>query len=357
MGRLLMLSGSNERAREWLERELNYWGDRDEQVRSELLFFLASVEVWSGRWNIATEYADQVREIDVQYGEAPPDHLAPALIALHRGQVAVAKDHSQRAFALWKGHPLPMHLAILGICDLWSGSPAVALANLVQAEQAADTRGWGEPNLRWWRAEYVEALLQLGRVDDAGRLVADWEEAAERLGRERVLAQAVRCRGLIAAARGDLSTAAGLLEEAADRHEAAGDPFGRGRALLALGVVRRRARQKRTARAALKAALARFEALGAASWAAVARAELARIGGRQRMEGLSPSELRVATLVAEGRTNREVASALFLSKTTVASHLSRTYAKLGVRSRTELTRQMLSDAPLPSGETSKVHSS
>jgi DNA-binding NarL/FixJ family response regulator len=122
-------------------------------------------------------------------------------------------------------------------------------------------------------------------------------------------------------------------------------------------VVRRRARQKRTARAALKAALARFEALGAASWAAVARAELARIGGRQRMEGLSPSELRVATLVAEGRTNREVASALFLSKTTVASHLSRTYAKLGVRSRTELTRQMLSDAPLPSGETSKVHNS
>ncbi|MCW0295051.1 helix-turn-helix transcriptional regulator, partial [Klebsiella pneumoniae] len=88
-------------------------------------------------------------------------------------------------------------------------------------------------------------------------------------------------------------------------------------------------RQKRSAREAIEAALAEFEELGAASWAASARAELARIGGRQRIEGLSASERSVADLVAEGRTNREIAAALFLSERTVAGHLTRIYAKLG----------------------------
>jgi DNA-binding CsgD family transcriptional regulator len=299
-----------------------------------------------------------MREIRAPYGlELPQDHLPPALIALHRGQFAVARDHSRRALSLARGQLLSRQIAVLGVCDLWSGSPAAAVANFIRAEQEADARGWDEPNLRGWRAEYAEALLQLGRVDDAARLIADWETAAARVSREWVLAHAVRCRGLIAAARGILPAALSLLQEAIDRHDAVGDPFGRARALLALGVVRRRARQKRHARAALEAALAGFEALGAASWATVARAELARIGGRQRVEGLSPSELPVARLVADGLTNREIASALFLSETTVASHLSHIYAKLGVRSRTELTRQMRTDAQLPSGEARKVHTS
>lgn len=156
----------------------------------------------------------------------------------------------------------------------------------------------------------------------------------------RVLAQATRCRGLIASARGDLTRAEALLQDAARDHEVAVDPFGRARSLLALGVVRRRSRQKRSAREAIAAALAGFEALGADGWASSARAELERIGGRQRIEGLSPSELQVARLIAEGQTNREVAAALFLGERTVASHLTHIYAKLGIRSRTELARQL-----------------
>jgi DNA-binding NarL/FixJ family response regulator len=122
-------------------------------------------------------------------------------------------------------------------------------------------------------------------------------------------------------------------------------------------VIRLRARQKRTVRAALEAALAEFEALGATGWAANARAELARIGGRERIEGLSPSELRVAELVAEGRTNREIASALFLGERTVASHLTHVYAKLAVRSRTELARRMLPNADSTPEGTRKVPTS
>ena len=69
-----------------------------------------------------------------------------------------------------------------------------------------------------------------------------------------------------------------------------------------------------------------------------ARDEVGSIGGRKREEGLTPAERRVAVLVAEGRTNREVAAELFLGERTVAGHLTHIYAKLGVRSRTELAR-------------------
>ena len=75
------------------------------------------------------------------------------------------------------------------------------------------------------------------------------------------------------------------LDDAVAEHEAVDDPFGRARALLALGIVRRRARQKRPAREAIEAALAGFESLGAAGWAEKARAELGRIGGRTRQRG------------------------------------------------------------------------
>ena len=94
------------------------------------------------------------------------------------------------------------------------------------------------------------------------------------------------------------------------------------------------------AREAIQAALDGFEQLGAATWVEKARSELGRIGGRRRQEGLTPAERRVAALVAEGRTNREVAAALFVTERTVASHLSHVYAKLGVRSRTELARRL-----------------
>ena len=128
------------------------------------------------------------------------------------------------------------------------------------------------------------------------------------------------------------------LEDAVRQHEQVGDPFGRARSLLALGVARRRGRQKSAAREAIEAALLGFEDLGEVFWTARARAELGRIGGRTREEGLTPAEQRVAALVAEGRTNREVAAALVLGERTVETHLTHIYAKLGIRSRTELAR-------------------
>jgi DNA-binding CsgD family transcriptional regulator len=280
-----------------------------------------------------------------QYESELPQPLLPvSLIAVHRGEAERACELSQHAVALAeeRGLLVPLHVAISGLAALWAGEPAKAVPWFARAEETADAAGIGEPNMRSWTPDHVEALLELGQLDAAAELLDEWEARAVTVGRDWALAEARRCRGLAAAAVGDIERAVQLLGEAVVEHERVGDPFGMARALLALGVIRRRARQKRSAREAIEAALAGFETLGAASWAEKARAELGRIGGRSRAEGLTAAERRVAALVAEGRTNREVAAALYLAERTVASHLSRVYAKLGVRSRTELARKLQS---------------
>ncbi|HUG29222.1 MAG TPA: AAA family ATPase [Candidatus Limnocylindria bacterium] len=340
VGHILTWIGDTDRARDWLERRLAEWSDRDERARQDFLWYLALVELWAGRWSVASNHADESHGITSAYGmETPFDFFPSALIALHKGELERARSLSERALALGgEGAGLKSYHAIISVADLRDGDADAAIVNFERAASNADGAGSEDPSMRHWVPEYVEALVQIGRIDEAAELTSDWEAAAHRLGRDRVIAQAVRCRGLISAARGDIPTAITLLEEAVRRHHDVGDPFGRARAELALGVNRRRAKQKRSAREALEAARAGFEALGAATWAGVARSELARIGGRTRIAGLSPSELSVAELVAAGRTNREIASTLFLGERTVAGHLTHIYAKLGIRSRTELAR-------------------
>jgi DNA-binding CsgD family transcriptional regulator len=340
----LASSFRRDEARALLEHEYQEWRQRDEPRSARALWGLAWVEFWAGRWELAAAQAAHAHDISIQYGlEVPQDLLPIAVIAVHRGQLELAREHSVRALDLAQEqfalHP-PQHLAILGLVALWSGDRSAALEWLGKADRQAAALGWGEPSVRWWSSDYSELLLELGRIDDAVRVLDVWEADAARLGREWVLAHVTRCRGLVAAAQGNVGRAAFLLQRAVAQHEEVGDPFGKARALLAVGIVRRRARQKRPARDAIEAALAGFETIGAAGWAARARGELGRIAGRRRQEGLTAAERRVAALVAEGRTNREVAAALFLGQRTVASHLTHIYAKLGVRSRTELARRL-----------------
>jgi DNA-binding CsgD family transcriptional regulator len=341
----LVWSFRTDEARALLESEHEEWRERDEPRSARALWGLSWVEFWAGRWPLAAEYAARARDISVQYGlEVPQDYLPMALVAVHRGQLSLAREHSKRALALAEEqlglHP-PQHLAILGLVALGSGDAAGAAALLDKADRQAAALGWGEPSIRWWSADYLELLLELGRSDDAVRVLDAWEGDAARLGREWVLAHVTRSRGIMAAARGDLEQAVALLERAAVEHKDVGDPFGRARALLALGVVRRRDRQKRAAREAIEAAVEAFETIGAAGWAEQGRAELARIGGRRpRAEELTPTERRLAELVAEGRSNKDIAAALFVTPKTVGTTLSRLYAKVGVHSRTELIRHL-----------------
>ena len=332
---------SGERARALLEREYEECRERDDLSAAEALHRLAWLELWAGRWELATDYAERAYDLMTQYGlEVPWAHLPIAVIAAHRGQLEVARAHSERALQLGEeqlGRHTPVHVATLGFVALQSGDPKAALRWFAEAEGVTTTLGWHDAGHRWWVADHVEALLELECVEDAVRVLEAWD--AERgAGDDRTLASTIRCRGLIAAARGDVTEAAALFEDAVAQHDQAADSFGRARALLALGVVRRRERQKRAAREAIASALEGFEQLGAVTWAEKARAELGRIGGRRREQGLTAAERRVAALVAEGRTNREVAAALFLGERTVETHLSHVYAKLGVRSRAELAR-------------------
>jgi DNA-binding NarL/FixJ family response regulator len=114
-------------------------------------------------------------------------------------------------------------------------------------------------------------------------------------------------------------------------------PFRRGRDLLVLGRLLRQTRRRSDARAALEQAKATFTDLGAPLWVERTEEELARLGGRTPAGAtLTESERRVARLVASGLSNKEVAAQLVITVRTVEAHLSNVYAKLGVRSRTEL---------------------
>ena len=330
--------------RQVLEEEYGRWRERDELRSADVLRELFGIEFEAGRWELAAELAARARDIAFQYGiEVPQHHLPIAWIAVHRGELDLARETSMRALDLAETHfglHPPYHLAVIGLVALWRGDASTGAELLGRAHSRALKLGWFEPANRPWTDEYVEALLKLGRIDEAVEVLDLWEADATRLGRQRVLTHVLRCRGQIAAARGDIDESMALLDEAVARHGELGDPYGQARALLALGVVRRRARQKRPARDALAQALEAFERLGAGTWIERARSELGSIGGRTREEGLTPAEQRVAALVAEGRTNREVAAALFLGERTVASHLTHIYAKLGIRSRTELARAL-----------------
>jgi DNA-binding CsgD family transcriptional regulator len=339
---VLLWSGELERARQLLEDLYAHWLDRDERSAAYALWYLSVVELRLGRLELADAYAAESRELAAPYtrpGEESPTSVFPStLIAAHRGDLARARRLAIEMVRLAELHDTKLcgPAAALGTVELWSGAADAALEWFSKAERIKDPADGAEPTMSWWRAEQAEALLELGLVDEAEARIDVWEEAARRLDRAWPLAEAVRCRGLVAAARGDVDEAIALLEQAIE----VSSGFSRGRALLALGVARRRARQKRPAREAIEAACATFEELGAAGWADRARDELGRIGGRTRVEGLTPAERRVADLVAAGRTNAEVAASLFLAERTVASHLTRVYSKLGVRSRTELSRKL-----------------
>jgi DNA-binding NarL/FixJ family response regulator len=106
--------------------------------------------------------------------------------------------------------------------------------------------------------------------------------------------------------------------------------------------VQRRSKKRAAARQSLEQARTAFEQLGCPGWARAAAGELNRISGRRRSPGasLTPSEQRVAELVASGLSNKEVAAQLFISVYTVEAHLSNVYTKLGIRSRAQLARQL-----------------
>jgi DNA-binding CsgD family transcriptional regulator len=182
----------------------------------------------------------------------------------------------------------------------------------------------------------IEVLIGLGELDEAQEHLDCYRELSC-VTHTRGKVGAARAEGLLHAARGDKDAALLALKRAIDADDPPVFPLERGRTLLALGAVQRQAQRRRAARDTLHESLALFNRLDARPWAAKARDELARVSGRRAASGeLTDAERRVALLAAEGRHNKEIAAALFLTVGTVERHLTSVYRKLNLRSRAEL---------------------
>jgi DNA-binding CsgD family transcriptional regulator len=297
---------------------------------------LVDVALRAGEWTQAEAHADAAYELAEQIGLEHDGGLTvlwKALVATQLGRVDEARSFAELGARLAaqanQENTRVMHQGVVGLLELSLGNDSAALPALQPLLDWVAEKGMALATHP--AAPYaLDALAAAGRVEEASRLVDELELEARTIQSPWALAIATRCRGLLSANEEVLESA--LAYDADERW-----PFERGRTLLVLGRVQRRARRKAAAKQSLERALEIFEELPASLWAQRARDELGRIGLRRAAPGeLTASERRVAELAAAGLTNREVAARLFMSPKTVEANVARAYRKLGIRSRAEL---------------------
>ena len=319
----------------------------DESARPWLLVLLGELERALGNLNLALDLAREGQEAARQSGQPLFAALSLALECLVQAQLGRSEDATlaeRGTLAIGMDRYARLGTsAALGHLALSLGTPTATVAQLEAGVVFVRKEGIVEPGAARFIPDHVEALIELVRREEAVELLDWYEGNATRLARASALANCARCRGLLAAQSGDLEAAITDFGAALALHTQVELPLDKGRTLLAFGAAQRRAKRRREARGTLEEALGIFERIGAALWAERARAELKRISGRAATPGaLTPAEERVAALVAEGKTNREVAAALFLSDRTVEGHLARIFGKLGIRHRTEVGPALVS---------------
>jgi len=226
------------------------------------------------------------------------------------------------------------HLGARGFVALTANDIDGCITALEPILDLVENGEWGEPTSVPWAADLVEAYCRRRRLSSARRVSAVLRRQAENTGSTGANAVSLRCEAMLS------SDSSALFEHALRLHERARQPFETGRTHLAFGESLRRAHQRDEAAEHFTLAARVFGELGAAAWAEHATAAL-RSRARARPSArttLTPAEAAVATHAAAGRTNREIASLLFVSAKTVETHLGAIYRKLGVRGRVELAR-------------------
>lgn len=308
------------------------------------------LELRSGRFDVAQRLLDEWAEsADYETQFRPQYPRCRALLEAGRGAVEEARDWAHQTIELaqaagTKWDELEARRA-LGIAALIDSLPDQALAELWPVWEHCESEGVLDRGAFPVAPDLVEALVELKRFETAQAVTSRLGELAEGLDHPWGRATAKRSDALVRLARDgyDETSAAAVVEASIDleRLELRLDSA---RSLLALGRAQRRAKHWRAARETLEQASAAFRSLGADGWERRAASELDRIGGRRRADGeLTPSERRVVELAAQGLSNKEIATALYVAVNTVEVHLARAYPKLGVRSRAQLAGRLAAD--------------
>ncbi|MGW2601509.1 AAA family ATPase [Streptomyces klenkii] len=275
-------------------------------------------------------------------------HLANlAVCAAVRGQEDDCRAYAHEALAIAIPHRLGLRAAVasyaLGLLDLGLGRHDRAHERLMALTTAGP--GAGHPVVVWGStADRVEAAVAAGDHTAARAATGFLQQWSAHATSPRARAVLARCEALVA----DDGTAAALLRQALELLGTGDDrdatAYDRARTALLLGERLRRGRRAGEARPHLRDAAETFRRLGAAPWERRAQGELRAAGETTEPAGpallgtLTAQELRIARLVAEGVSNKDVAARLFLSPRTVEYHLYKVYPKLGITSRTELAR-------------------
>ena len=348
LGQLLTWEGELVAACEMFESELLRYREQGQETACyAILVHLAEAECRAGRLGHAARHVTEADDVGTEGGVDVMALILPvrAYLECVAGEMDAARRDATEGLAVCEltGNRWDeiRCRSILGLIELSLEDPAAAHGWLEPLAGFTESMGLREPSVFLFVPDEVEALVALGEFDKAKALTERLEEQGATQGRPLALGAAARCHGLISAKLGDLPGAAVQLERSLVLLERAAHPFDLARSLLVAGAIQRRMKKKSSARELLCQGLAIFDELGAPLWADRARRELARIGGRRpSVNELTPTEAQVARLVALGRTNREVADALFVSVHTVEANLKRIYGKLQVRSRTELSRKL-----------------
>ncbi len=314
-------------------------------VLPRLLLHIALHEMSTGRTAAAEADFHEAARHARETGQ--PSELAPALAGLARVEARLGKADECIANAraareicaeLGLGTSALWAIAALGELELGRGDAAAAVEHFEEQQAFLDELRVADVDL-WPAPDLVDAYLRLGRRDDAVAILEPYARRAHEKNRPWALARLHRSRGLLAAP-GEIEE---CFEEALRLHEPTDDVFEIARTRLAYGARLRRARRRVRARGELRAAIELFDRIGAEPWAEQATAELAATGETARrrdlstVDALTPQELQIGFLLAEGRTTREAAATLFLSPKTVEYHLRHIYRKLDINSREALS--------------------
>jgi DNA-binding CsgD family transcriptional regulator len=307
---------------------------------------LVMTDVWLARYGAAEVVADDMVRRAEQLGSdhaIAQGHAQRAVVWAYQGREGPARNESDAAIEAAKRCGVPSlgrgPRFTLGFLEVSRGAYDEALA-VLEPLLAAFTPGQGTEIVSSWHLpDAVEAMVNLGRLEDAEPFVVALERNGAEFDRPWMLAVGARCRAMLQAARGDLEAAEVSVARAMAAHDRLPMPFERARTALFAGQLARRRRRKQVASQTLTSAMRAFHALGTPLWEERARAELARVTvTRGRASSLTPSEASVARLAAAGRSNRDIAAALFITPKTVEHNLTRVYRKLGIRARAELAR-------------------